>query len=46
MEEKIITVFYLIDDLLLKIIGLKDDKHAKICNEEILTIGYMAVRIA
>lgn len=43
MEEKIITVFCLIDDLL-EIIGLKDDVRAKICNAEILTIGYMAVR--
>ena len=43
MEEKIITIFCLVDDLL-EIIGLKDDKRAKICNAEILTIGYMAVR--
>ena len=31
MEEKIITIFCLVDDLL-EIIGLKDDKRAKICN--------------
>ena len=43
MEEKIITIFCLVDDLL-EIIGLKDDVRAKICNAEILTIGYMAVR--
>lgn len=43
MDEKIITVFCLVDDLL-KAIGTKDDVRAKISNAEILTIGYMAVR--
>jgi len=43
MEEKIITVFCLVDDLL-KVIDVKDDVRAKISNAEILTIGYMAVR--
>jgi hypothetical protein len=43
MEEKIITVFCLVDDLL-KIMDIKDDVRAKLCNAEILTIGYMAVR--
>lgn len=43
MEEKIVTVFCLVDDLM-KALEVKDDKRAKICNAEILTIGYMAVR--
>ena len=43
MEEKIITVFCLVDDLLV-MMDVKDDVRAKICNAEILTIGYMAVR--
>ena len=43
MDEKIITVFCLIDDIL-KSIEVKDDIRAKISNAEVLTIGYMAVR--
>lgn len=43
MEDKIITIFCLVDDLL-KCIGIKDDTRSKICNAEILTIGYIAVR--
>jgi len=43
MEDKIITVFCLVDDLL-KAMDVKDDVRSKICNAEILTIGYMAVR--
>ena len=43
MDEKIITIFCLVDDLL-KIMDIRDDIRAKICNAEILTIGYMAVR--
>jgi len=43
MEENIITIFCLVDDIL-KAIGKKDDSRAKICNAEILTIGYIAVR--
>jgi len=43
MDEKIITVFCLIDDLL-KIMDIQDDVRAKISNSEILTIGYMGVR--
>lgn len=43
MEEKIITIFCLVDDLM-RAIGVKDDVRAKISNAEILTIGYMAVR--
>ncbi len=37
MEDKIIIVFYLIDDLL-KAIGVEDDIHAKISNLEVLTM--------
>ena len=43
MEENIITIFCLVDDIL-KIMDIKDDVRAKICNAEILTMGYMAVR--
>jgi len=43
MEDNIVTVFCLIDDIL-KVMDIKDDIRAKICNAEILTIGYMAVR--
>ena len=34
MEEKIITVFCLVDDLL-RVMDIKDDVRAKICNAEI-----------
>jgi len=43
MDDKIVTIFCLIDDLL-KAIGHEDDKRAKISNAEVLTIGYIAVR--
>lgn len=43
MEENIITIFCLVDDIL-KAMDVKDDKRAKICNAEVLTMGYMAVR--
>lgn len=43
MEENIITIFCLVDDIL-KAMNIKDDVRAKICNAEILTMGYMAVR--
>jgi len=42
MEQRIITIFYIIDEYL-KIIGKKDDVRAKISNSEILLIGYLAV---
>jgi hypothetical protein len=43
MEENIITIFCLVDDIL-KAMNVKDDVRAKICNAEVLTMGYMAVR--
>jgi len=43
MEENIITIFCLVDDIL-KAMDINDDNRAKICNAEVLTIGYMAVR--
>ena len=42
MEQRIITIFYLIDEYL-KTIGIKDDKRAKVSNSEILLIGYIAM---
>ena len=42
MEQKIITIFYLIDEYL-KTMGIKDDKRAKVSNSEILLVGYIAV---
>jgi hypothetical protein len=43
MEEKIIIVFCLVDDLL-KSMNIQDDVRSKICNAEVLIMGYMAVR--
>jgi len=42
MEQRIITIFYLIDEYL-KIMGIKDDVRAKVSNSEILLVGYIAV---
>ncbi len=42
MEQRIITVFCLIDEYL-KSMGIKDDKRAKFSNSEILLTGYLAV---
>jgi len=43
MEDNIITIFCLVDDML-KVMNIKDDVRAKICNAKILTMGYIAVR--
>jgi hypothetical protein len=42
MEQRIITIFYLIDEYL-KIMEIKDDVRAKVSNSEILLVGYIAV---
>ena len=42
MEQRIITIFYLIDEYL-KAVGIKDDVRAKVSNSEILLIGYIAM---
>ena len=42
MEQRIITIFYLIDEYL-KAVGIKDDTRAKVSNSEILLIGYIAM---
>jgi len=42
MEQRIITIFYLIDEYL-RIMKIKDDVRAKVSNSEILLVGYIAV---
>ena len=42
MEQRIITVFCLIDEYL-KVNGIKDDIRAEVSNSEILLVGYLAV---
>jgi len=42
MEQRIITIFYLIDEYL-KAVGIKDDVRVKVSNSEILLIGYIAM---
>ena len=42
MEHKIIATYCLIDEML-KGLNVKNDVRTKITNEEILTMGYLAV---